>query len=152
MWLIPHTTKGLDKRGKKAHLARKVNGKIVWDDFAHEQSLIFECIEGLVVLNSCSHGGVDCVIQEVLEAFPGQKVLAMIGGFHLMGVGGVKTMSGKPEDIRALAHRLEALKVKEIYTGHCTGEPAYKILKEELGEKLHYFSTGTQLVFDEALQ
>ena len=150
VWLIPHTTPDLDKRGKKAHLARKIDGKIKWDDFAHEQSLIFECADGLVVLNSCSHGGVDHIIQEAQEAFPGQKVIAMIGGFHLMGAGGVKTMLGKPEDIRALAHRLEALDTKEIYTGHCTGEPAYKILKEELGERLQYFSTGTCLEFSES--
>jgi 7,8-dihydropterin-6-yl-methyl-4-(beta-D-ribofuranosyl)aminobenzene 5'-phosphate synthase len=34
-----------------------------------------------------------------------------------------------------------------IYTGHCTGNPAYKILKKELGEKLHYFNTGMVIEF-----
>ncbi len=150
VWLIPHTTPHLEIRGKKTHLARKIDGKIKWDDFAHEQSLVFECAGGLVVLNSCSHGGVDHIIQEVQEAFPKQKVMAMIGGFHLMGAGGVKTMQGKPEEIRALGRRLNACETEEIYTGHCTGDPAYKILKEELGEKLHYFSTGTCLEFAES--
>lgn len=148
VWLIPHTAVGLEKRGKRAHLARKMDGKIKWDDFAHEQSLVFVCKEGVVILNSCSHAGVDQIIREVQEAFPGQKVLAMIGGFHLMGAGGVKTMGQKPNEIRELAHRIKDLGVGDLYTGHCTGDPAFAILKEELGEQLHYFSTGTTLEYE----
>ena len=60
-----------------------------------------------------------------------------------MGIIGTKSMSGKPEDVSALGQRLLDLNVKQIYTGHCTGNPAYKILEEKLGEQLHYFSTGT---------
>lgn len=149
VWLLPHTTPGLEQRGKRMRLARMVAGKTVYDDFAHEQSLVFECAEGLVILNSCSHGGVDHVLKEVQAVFPDKKLLAMIGGFHLMGIGGAKTMAGKAEDVRALAHRVEALGVKEIYTGHCTGEPAFAILKEELGEQIQYFSTGTVLEYRE---
>ncbi|MBP3889101.1 MAG: MBL fold metallo-hydrolase [Cellulosilyticum sp.] len=149
VWLLPHTTSGLQARGKAAHLARKVDGKIVYDDFAHEQSLVFECAEGLVIFNSCSHGGVDNVIKEVQAVFPEKKILAMIGGFHLMGLLGAKTMSGKPEDVKALANRVKVLDVKEIHTCHCTGTPAFNILKEELGEQIHYFSTGTILEYKE---
>ena len=34
-----------------------------------------------------------------------------------------------------------------LYTGHCTGTPAFEILQEVLGERLSYFSTGTVLEF-----
>ncbi|MBE6024231.1 MAG: MBL fold metallo-hydrolase [Cellulosilyticum sp.] len=149
VWLIPHKTSDLALRGKKMHMARKVAGKFVDDDFAHEQSLVFECRNGLVIFNSCSHGGVDNILEEIKCTFPGKKLLAMIGGFHLMGVGGVKTMAARPEEIRDLASRIQASGVKEIYTGHCTGEPAFKILKEELGEQIGYFSTGTILEYEE---
>lgn len=149
VWLIPHKTENLKVRGKKMHMARKVQGKVVDDDFAHEQSLVFECAEGLVILNSCSHGGVDNILEEVKKTFPNKPLLAMIGGFHLIGLGGTKTMAGKPEEIKNLARRIEQTGVKEVYTGHCTGEPAFKLLKEELGEKLHYFKTGTILEFEE---
>ncbi|MBW9147679.1 MBL fold metallo-hydrolase [Clostridium sp. CM028] len=143
VWLISHKTIGLAARGKKAHMYRKTEKGFVADDFQHEQSLVFEVENGLVILNSCCHGGVDNIIEEVMETFNGKEVLAIIGGFHLMGIIGTKSMSGKPEEVRALGKRLFDLNVKHIYTGHCTGNPAYKVLKEKLGERLQYFSTGT---------
>ena len=149
VWLIPHTTPDLDKRGKSMHMARMSNGHMIDDDFAHEQSLVFECAEGLVILNSCSHAGVDNVLKEVRAVFPDKKLLAMIGGFHLMGILGTKTMAGKPEEVKDLAQRIKTSGVKEVYTGHCTGNPAYAILKEVLGEQIHYFSTGTVLEYKE---
>ncbi len=149
VWIIPHTTPDLEKRGKAMHMARKVNRKFVDDDFAHEQSLVFECSDGLVILNSCSHGGVDNILKEVQATFPGKKLLAMIGGFHLMGLMGTKSVAFSTEEIRALAQRVKALGVQEVYTGHCTGDPAFAILKEELGEQIQYFSTGTILEYRE---
>ena len=143
VWLISHKTIGLATREKKAHMYRKTEKGFVADDFQHEQSLVFEVENGLVILNSCCHGGVDNIIKEIIEAFNGKAVLAIIGGFHLMGIIGTKSMSGRREDVRALGKRLFNLKIKYIYTGHCTGNPAYKILKEKLGERLQYFSTGT---------
>jgi len=59
-----------------------------------------------------------------------------------MGLRGTNSMSGEPEDIKGLAKRLVDLNVKHVYTGHCTGDPAFGILREELGERLHYFCTG----------
>jgi 7,8-dihydropterin-6-yl-methyl-4-(beta-D-ribofuranosyl)aminobenzene 5'-phosphate synthase len=143
VWLISHKTSGLAAKGKKAHMYRKTEKGFVADDFQHEQSLVFEVEDGLVILNSCCHGGVDNIIKEVMETFHGKEIVAVIGGFHLMGMMGTKSMSGTPEDISALGKRLFDLKVKHIYTGHCTSNPAYKILKENLGERLTYFSTGT---------
>lgn len=143
VWLISHKTIGLAARGKKAHMYRKTEKGIVADDFQHEQSLVFEVKNGLVILNSCCHGGVDNIIKEVMETFHVKEVLAVIGGFHLMGSIGTNSISGKPDDVRALGKRLVDLNVKNIFTGHCTGNPAYEILKEELGDRLQYFSTGT---------
>lgn len=144
VWLISHKT-GLEAKGKKAHMYRQTEKGIVADDFLHEQSLVFEEKDGLVILNSCCHGGVDNIVEEVKKTLHAKEVLAVIGGFHLMGITGTNSMSGKSENVRALGKRLLDLKVKHIYTGHCTGNPAYKILKEELGEQVQYLSTGTKL-------
>jgi 7,8-dihydropterin-6-yl-methyl-4-(beta-D-ribofuranosyl)aminobenzene 5'-phosphate synthase len=143
VWLISHKTIVLEAQEKKVGMYRKTDKGFVVDNFQHEQSLVFEVDNGLVILNSCCHGGVDNIIEEVMETFNGKEVMAIIGGFHLMGIIGTKSMSGKPEDVRTLGKRLLELHVKHIYTGHCTGNPAYKILKETLGERLQYFSTGT---------
>lgn len=133
--LVPHKTAGLAEIGKRNRMyVRDVSG---WhpDDFAHEQSLVFETDSGLVIFNSCSHGGADNIIREVMETYPGQKVKAIVGGFHLFG---------RPStDVRALARRIRDTGVEAVYTGHCTGEGAFQILREELGQTVHPLSVGT---------
>lgn len=141
--LISHKTDNLEARGKKAHMYRMTKNGLKPDDFHHEQSLVFDTDGGLVILNSCSHGGIDNIVEEVKATFQGKKVLAVIGGFHLMGLTGTSSMSIKAKEVEALGNKLVDLGVEHIYTCHCTGEPAYKILKKTLGERVEYFSTGT---------
>ena len=45
------------------------------------------------------------------------------------------------------AQELKGLGVEEIYTGHCTGNIAFGILKKELGEMVHALGTGETVVF-----
>ncbi|EPY2306296.1 MBL fold metallo-hydrolase [Clostridium sporogenes] len=141
--LISHKTDNLEARGKKAHMYRMTKNGLKPDDFHHEQSLVFDTDGGLVILNSCSHGGIDNIVEEVKATFQGKKVLAVIGGFHLMGLTGTSSMGIKAKEVEALGNKLVDLGVEHIYTCHCTGEPAYKILKKTLGERVEYFSTGT---------
>lgn len=56
------------------------------DDFSHEQSLVLDTKEGLVIFNSCSHGGADVIIREAEAAFPGKQIYGLIGGFHFVPV------------------------------------------------------------------
>lgn len=143
VWLIGHSTPNLSERGRKAHLYRKTANGLVPDDFAHEQSLLFETPEGLVVLNSCCHGGADNIVSEVKAAFPGIEIAAIIGGFHLMGTRGAKTLGERPDEVEELGRRLLELGVNHTYTCHCTGDPAYKLLSRVMGEKVSYLRTGT---------
>lgn len=134
VYLIPHKTEGLSEQGRINNLFIKTGKKFVPDDFAHEQSLVFETEEGLVIFNSCSHGGADVIIREVTETFPGKKIKAMIGGFHLF--------RRTEEEVREFAKKVLETGIGEVYTGHCTGKAAYKILKEELGDRVHQLHVG----------
>ena len=145
VWLIRHTTKGLDQIAKKAHFYREGKMGLQVDNLLHEQSLVFVKNQSVVILNSCCHAGVDHVVEEVLEAFPEHKVLAMIGGFHLMGLRGPKSKSISKHRIEALGQRLIDLGVQEIYTGHCTGDPAFEILQKKFPKQVHYFQTGDSI-------
>ena len=147
VWLISHKTENLESRGKKAHMYRMTKNGLKPDDFKHEQSLVFETKNGLIVLNSCSHGGIDNIVKEVKNTFKRKKVFAVIGGFHLMGLKGPNSMNITKEEVEALGKRLIDLGVEHIYTCHCTGDPAYKILRSTVGEKVQYFSTGTIVEF-----
>lgn len=113
----------------------KENG-LIWrpDSFDHEQSLVFETEKGLVVFNSCCHGGADNIINEISDLYPEQKIYAIIGGFHLFET---------PDDeVIGFAKRLRDTGVEKVITGHCTGEHACEILSQELGDMVETLYTG----------
>ncbi|MCF0120694.1 MAG: MBL fold metallo-hydrolase, partial [Oscillospiraceae bacterium] len=139
---LPHVIEGYPQRGKAAGMLRQDGGEPVTDDFLHEQTLVFEDDGGLVICSSCSHAGSDNVVKEVMSAFPGKPVKAFIGGFHLMGHGGPETMAFPREEIERLGRFLSENITEAIYTGHCTGTPAYSVLSEVIGDKLHRLSSG----------
>lgn len=134
VYLLPYKTAGLAKLGEKAHMYREAEG--VWspDAFTHEQSLVFDTSRGLVIFNSCSHGGADNIIREVGETFPEKPIYALFGGLHLH--------ESADEDVRALAERVRQTGIRKIYTGHCTGDRALEILKEELGDTVEAIYSG----------
>jgi len=139
IWLLAHTTEGLDAIGRRQRLFKHIDGgDTAPDDFAHEHTLIFETADGLIVFNSCCHAGVLNIIKEVNEAFPDQKIKAIVGGFHLVGQ--------KELSVRALAQELNKQIDGQIYTGHCTGEEQFGYLKAVLGDKLGELKAG--LVFE----
>ena len=137
--LIGHTTPGLEEMGKMNRMfLRQGFMKFIPDDFRHEQSLVFELDDGVAVFNSCSHAGADVIINEVMQVYPGKRILAMVGGFHLYN----KT----DEYVSAFARRVEETGADAVYTGHCTGSKAMAIMRRELGDKVHALRTG--LVFE----
>ncbi|MBQ6560231.1 MAG: MBL fold metallo-hydrolase [Erysipelotrichaceae bacterium] len=134
VYLIPHKTPGLSRIGKRESMYRKTANGWVVDDFSHEQSLVLETDQGLLIVNSCSHGGVVNIINEIKETFPDQKIYGYIGGFHLFN----KT----DKEINEVADHLQETDLSYICTGHCTKEHAYDLLKEKMGDRLHQLQVG----------
>lgn len=149
IWLISHKSKDGSKRGIRAHMYRKKNERFFPDDFAHEQSLVFETAKGLVLLNSCSHGGIESIVTEVNQALSPKKVFAVLGGFHLKGASSLDSLGVPKEEVEQMGPSLLSMGVEEIYTGHCTGFAAYEILKTSCGSHLHDLKTGTVITFAE---
>ena len=139
IYLIPHKTPGLEKIGKREKMYLKTADGWRPDDFAHEQSLVFRTEKGLVVFNSSSHGGAATIIKEVSETFPGEKVHAMIGGFHLY--------NKSKRYVRDFAQAVKDTGIEYICTGHCTGDKAYRVLEKELGDICHRLQTGLAIEF-----
>lgn len=169
-WLVGHSTPDLGAIGQRANMYLRTDGvapkpgaghnvgapgtrtdpadidldydpaAYIPDDFRHEQSLVVETAEGLVIFNSCSHGGADAIIQEVARTFPEKPLCAMIGGFHLFRM---------PEpEIVALADRMRATGIAHVFTGHCTGDEAFKILQRELSDAADVQQTFAGMVFE----
>lgn len=137
VYLIPHNTPCLEEIGKKEGLLKISEGRLCADNFDHEQSLVFDTEKGLVIFNSCSHGGADNIIREISEFFPEKKIYALIGGLHLY--------KRNADEVKALAARIEETAVEKLITGHCTGDKAYRVLKECLGDKVQQLYAGMQI-------
>ena len=140
VYLIPHKTPNLNEVGKREKMYTR-NGIIrKYDDFSHEQSLVFEVQNGLVIFNSCSHAGADNIISEVAKTFPSRQIIALIGGFHLFGKSSAF--------VHDFAKRVRDTGIESIYTGHCTGEHALEILKEDLPGVVSEFRVGLNIEFE----
>ena len=145
VWAVPHSTENLDGMGRRAHMYRKVGDEFIADDFAHEKSIVFETEKGLVIFNSCSHGGIANIVREVQNAFAGKKIYAVIGGFHMMKLSGLDTLGIPVDEVVKVARELKELGVEKVYTGHCTGMIAFEIMKRELGNMVHALNTGCRI-------
>lgn len=117
----------------------------VWlapDEVEHEQSLVLEGDDGLVVFNSCCHAGAGYIVRGVKERFPDKPIRALVGGLHLMGRN-THCLGVAPGIVKNLGKWLfEELDVKELYTGHCTGDPAFDILKEAYPQRVTRLTAG----------
>lgn len=134
VYLIPHKTKGLSEIGRREGMYRKTPDGWKPDDFSHEQSLVLDTDKGLVIINSCSHGGAVNIINEVQKTFPDKNVYGLIGGFHLF--------NKSNETIRETARKIKATGIEYVCTGHCTKNRAYRILKQELGDIIVQMKVG----------
>ena len=100
------------------------------DKFFHEQYLTINDGDRKIVISGCSHKG-------ILNIISWLKPTVFIGGFHFMK----QDISSKNE---ILDNAAKALLVHEAdyYTCHCTGLEQYMYMKEKMGMRLHYISTG----------
>ena len=111
------------------------------DAFLHEQYLVLEEEEKHVLISGCAHNGILNILDRYREIY-GTAPDAVISGFH---------MSRKPhysqadlELVRQTGEELRRLPVR-FYTGHCTGDVPYGILKEVMGEQLSYVHSGEEV-------
>ncbi|MCC8182060.1 MAG: MBL fold metallo-hydrolase [Clostridiales bacterium] len=141
--LVPHSTEGLDRIGEKGGLYQRQNGQIVPDHFAHEQSLVIDTVNGLVIFNSCSHAGAANIIREAKNACEQKRVYAYVGGLHMRGkAGGREICTFSSAEMDALCDAFLREGIEQIYTGHCTGAPGFQKLHDRLGARVHRLSAG----------
>lgn len=122
-------------------------GKLHPDAFSHEILLVVQEPDGLVMITGCGHSGILNMMAAVREAFGSLPIKAVVGGLHLARSPIRPAIAGCKEDILFIADELLRNGVGRVYTGHCTGEGAYAILKERLGDKLGRLQTGAQMTF-----
>ncbi len=102
-----------------------------------EISLAIDTPEGVVLVVGCSHPTIEKIVATAKE-LTGKPIHLVLGGTHLL--------LAKPEEIRRVATELrDNLQVEWIAPVHCTGEPAFAILKETFGDRYLYAGLGSTL-------
>lgn len=107
-----------------------VDGKTVPDPVADDMALIVDLGKGIAVVTGCGHSGILNIVEHAIK-LTGKEIKALIGGFHLRGA--------EAELLNRAIEGLNALGVRRLYAGHCTGIDEYSYLKARLGnvEALH---------------
>ncbi len=107
------------------------------DLFVHEQNLVIEEGDRMVLFTGCAHNGIVNIVRH-FHSIKGRYPDYVLGGFHLSK--GDEHDSYEEID-RVAGFLLDTGSV--YYTGHCTGLVPYKRLKEIMGERIHYLATGS---------
>src|SRR5215470_4627189 len=109
-----------------------------------EVSLAIDTPDGTVLVVGCSHPTIEKVV-EATKATISKPVHLVIGGTHLL--------PASDEEIQRIATALrDTWKVEWIAPVHCTGEPAFAILKKSFGDRYIYAGLGTMLALGPAVK
>lgn len=106
------------------------NGKLVPDDFRHEQYLLIEEQGRRVLFSGCSHKG----ILDIVRWFQPD---VLVGGFHFSKL-------PLDERLEEYARYLDSF-LTEYYTCHCTGVPQFEYMTRFM-DRLHYLSSGETIM------
>jgi len=119
-------------------LKKTINGYIR-DDFAHEQNLIVTSSDKTVLFSGCSHRGIANIMRTAKKYQP--VIHAVFGGFHLYN-----PVTKKAEPVLVTQQLAKELSTYETvyYTGHCTGNEAFEIMHDIMGDKLQRLYTGME--------
>ena len=122
----------------------KNTGTYIPDDFDHEIATVYMVKgRGLVVLTSCSHRGVINTVRAAIKASGTTKVLAVIGGFHVV----------PPLDddyINKTIAQFKDIDPTYLVTAHCTGDRFYDLARAAMGDKVIHSAVGTRFIFEGA--
>ena len=110
-------------------LTEQVGQFFLPDDFRHEQYLLVREGEKRILLSGCSHKG----ILNLLHWF---RPDVLVGGFHF------KSLDPASPQLRAWGEAMAKFDTV-FYTGHCTGQAQYEVLKQILGDRLHALCAGS---------
>ncbi len=124
----------------------KANGQLIKDGFPHETLLIVKEEDSIRVLTGCAHKGVHNILSASEKHFEGFSINALIGGLHMTNPL-TKRLTEREEDIVRTGGELRNMvKLKKLYTGHCTGPRAYSLLRQEMGDKVSPLMVGRQFL------
>jgi len=101
-----------------------------------EITLAIKGPHGLILVDGCSHSGIEEILQASLAIDP--HIHIVFGGLHLV-------TTPVPDIDRIVDSLKNKWKLDLIAPGHCTGEPAFLRLQKTFGESYLYAGLGTRI-------
>jgi 7,8-dihydropterin-6-yl-methyl-4-(beta-D-ribofuranosyl)aminobenzene 5'-phosphate synthase len=115
-----------------------LNGTWGVDLEVREISLAIDTPDGIILIVGCSHPTIEKII-EAAKSVINKPIHFILGGTHLLAT--------KDDQISRIATSLrDNWNVRFIAPVHCTGEPAFAILKETFGDRYLYAGLGTTIL------
>lgn len=123
-------------------LTRREKGREEQDSFAHEQCLVIQEGKERVLVSGCAHNGILNILDKYREIYHGLPD-RVVSGFHMMK----KIPYTEEETATILSNARELAGYDTVfYTGHCTGDEAFALMKPIMGEKLVRLASGIQIM------
>lgn len=110
------------------------------DSFLHEQYLFISSQGRRILVSGCAHNGIINIMEEAHHLY-GAYPDMVLSGFHTARS---NYTDADYEGIRKMGRELLHYPTM-FYTGHCTGEEPYVILKEIMGDRLERLGTGRKI-------
>lgn len=113
-----------------------IDGQKSPDWVMDDSALVYRSREGIMVITGCSHAGICNIIEQARRVSGQEKVLDIIGGFHLLEPSALQ--------LNGTIDYLTKIKPEKIHACHCTD--LYS--KMALGKAVNLREVGTGLVLD----
>src|SRR5260370_36955185 len=108
-----------------------------------EISMAIRGPQGLIIVDGCSHAGVEKILEAAVKIDPHVHIL--FGGLHLVGAA--------DSDIQKISAALhDQWKLDYLAVGHCTGEPTFAFLQKTFGDHYLYAGLGSVVLIPEGPQ
>lgn len=141
IYLILDDVSNTKEIGVQKKLYKKVDDVLQPDNFDHELSLVFDTPKGLVICNSCSHAGLESIVDNIKKRL-NKPVYAYVGGLHMKSTKNhIETSSFTEGQIQNLCIFIKK-NIQYVLTGHCTGNVSYDLLKKYLKDRIDFLTTG----------
>jgi 7,8-dihydropterin-6-yl-methyl-4-(beta-D-ribofuranosyl)aminobenzene 5'-phosphate synthase len=115
-----------------------LNGTWGVDLEVKEISLAIDTPDGVVLVVGCSHPTIEKIVEAAKSAL-NKPIHLVLGGTHLL--------PAKDDQISSIAASLhDNWNVRYLAPAHCTGEPAFAILKQAFGDRYVYAGLGTTVL------
>lgn len=109
------------------------------DFITDDMAMVIRHPEGLIIISGCAHAGIINTIAYACSQTGESKILAFIGGTHLM--------TASAERMAKTVAALRQYDVQKIIACHCTGFNAMVTLRSELGDRVIKGETAMNFTF-----